>query len=195
MFADYPRFVRSAKAAGIAVFLGLALTAAWFMPLGLIASAIAGSADPGAMVFAIGIGWWGAVLLALATLTTNFVNIYMSALAFKSLRPQARDATAVWLIGGVGAALGLLSNAWIEQFAGLTLLLGVDRFMSEARAITNLIGNAVATMVVARWDGALDLARARAILAGHEPAQRDEAGQTDRTGLADMPGHVSAAAD
>jgi aerobic C4-dicarboxylate transport protein len=50
--------------------------------------------------------------------------------------------------------------------AGLTLLLGVDRFMSEARAITNLIGNAVATMVVARWDGALDLARARRILDG-----------------------------
>ena len=53
--------------------------------------------------------------------------------------------------------------------AGLTLLLGVDRFMSEARAITNLIGNAVATMVVARWDGALDLERARAILDGRPP--------------------------
>jgi aerobic C4-dicarboxylate transport protein len=53
--------------------------------------------------------------------------------------------------------------------AGLTLLLGVDRFMSEARAITNLIGNAVATMVIARWDGALDLDRARRILDG-QPA-------------------------
>jgi DAACS family dicarboxylate/amino acid:cation (Na+ or H+) symporter/aerobic C4-dicarboxylate transport protein len=44
------------------------------------------------------------------------------------------------------------------------LLLGIDRFMSEARAITNLIGNGVATMVVARWEGGLDLARARAVL-------------------------------
>ena len=50
--------------------------------------------------------------------------------------------------------------------AGLTLLLGVDRFMSEARAITNLIGNAVATMVIAKWNGALDLDRARRILDG-----------------------------
>jgi aerobic C4-dicarboxylate transport protein len=50
--------------------------------------------------------------------------------------------------------------------AGLTLLLGVDRFMSEARAITNLIGNGVATMVVARWNGSLDLERARRILDG-----------------------------
>ena len=53
--------------------------------------------------------------------------------------------------------------------AGLTLLLGVDRFMSEARAITNLIGNAVATLVVARWEGALDMPRARLILDGGIP--------------------------
>jgi aerobic C4-dicarboxylate transport protein len=58
--------------------------------------------------------------------------------------------------------------------AGLTLLLGVDRFMSEARAITNLIGNAVATMVVAKWDGALDLARARRILDGETPVEVTE---------------------
>jgi NCS1 family nucleobase:cation symporter-1 len=123
MFADYPRYVRSARGATVAVFLGLALTALWFMPLGLIASIIAGSPDPGAMVYALGLGWWGAVLLALATLTTNFVNIYMSALAFKSLRPSVPDHAAIWIIGGVGAALGLLSNTWIEQFASMTLLL------------------------------------------------------------------------
>jgi aerobic C4-dicarboxylate transport protein len=40
--------------------------------------------------------------------------------------------------------------------AGMVLLLGVDRFMSEARAITNTIGNAVGTMAIAKWVGALD---------------------------------------
>ncbi len=40
--------------------------------------------------------------------------------------------------------------------AGLALILGVDRFMSEARALTNFIGNSVATVVVAKWEGALD---------------------------------------
>ncbi|MDF7773763.1 dicarboxylate/amino acid:cation symporter [Sphingomonas sp. AOB5] len=40
--------------------------------------------------------------------------------------------------------------------AGIALILGVDRFMSECRSLTNFIGNAVATIVVARWDGALD---------------------------------------
>jgi aerobic C4-dicarboxylate transport protein len=42
---------------------------------------------------------------------------------------------------------------------GLALLIGVDRFMSEARAITNLIGNGVATIVVAKWEGEFDPAR------------------------------------
>lgn len=41
--------------------------------------------------------------------------------------------------------------------AGLALILGVDRFMSEARALTNFVGNAVATLVVARWEGELNV--------------------------------------
>jgi aerobic C4-dicarboxylate transport protein len=48
--------------------------------------------------------------------------------------------------------------------AGMVLLLGIDRFMSEARAITNLFGNTVATIFVAWWEGTLDLAKARAVL-------------------------------
>jgi aerobic C4-dicarboxylate transport protein len=43
--------------------------------------------------------------------------------------------------------------------AGLALILGIDRFMSEARALTNLIGNGVATLVVAKWTGDLDMAK------------------------------------
>ena len=40
--------------------------------------------------------------------------------------------------------------------AGMALILGIDRFMSECRALTNFVGNAVATLVVARWEGELD---------------------------------------
>jgi len=50
--------------------------------------------------------------------------------------------------------------------AGMALILGVDRFMSECRALTNFIGNAVATIVVARWEGAADPARLRAAFRG-----------------------------
>ena len=54
--------------------------------------------------------------------------------------------------------------------AGLALLVGIDRFMSEARAITNLIGNALAAVVVARWDNALDVTRMQRILNGEQMA-------------------------
>ncbi len=52
--------------------------------------------------------------------------------------------------------------------AGLTLLLGIDRFMSEARALTNFLGNAVAAIVVSRWEGELDGKRAAELL-GRKP--------------------------
>ncbi|WP_028008793.1 dicarboxylate/amino acid:cation symporter [Solimonas flava] len=50
--------------------------------------------------------------------------------------------------------------------AGLALILGIDRFMSEARAITNIIGNGVATIVVSRWERELDVAQLRRELDG-----------------------------
>ncbi|MEH3038075.1 MAG: dicarboxylate/amino acid:cation symporter [Sphingomonas adhaesiva] len=50
--------------------------------------------------------------------------------------------------------------------AGMALILGVDRFMSECRSLTNFIGNAVATVVVSRWEGKLDRAQFDAALAG-----------------------------
>ncbi|TVZ75169.1 dicarboxylate/amino acid:cation symporter [Rhizobium mongolense] len=55
--------------------------------------------------------------------------------------------------------------------AGMALILGIDRFMSECRAITNIIGNAIATLVVAKWEGELDRAQLSAALAGEVPIE------------------------
>ena len=52
-----------------------------------------------------------------------------------------------------------LASVGTIPVASIALILGVDRFMSEARALTNLIGNGVATVVVAKWEGALDVDR------------------------------------
>jgi aerobic C4-dicarboxylate transport protein len=54
--------------------------------------------------------------------------------------------------------------------AGVALIFGIDRFMSEARALTNLIGNAVATIVVGKWCRQVDEPRLRAQL---EPASAE----------------------
>ena len=56
--------------------------------------------------------------------------------------------------------------------AGLALILGVDRFMSEARSLTNFVGNGVATIVVARWEGELDRTALTRELAGATADQR-----------------------
>lgn len=66
----------------------------------------------------------------------------------------------------LAATLATMDNIPV---AGMVLLLGVDRFMSEARAITNTIGNAVGTVAIARWVGALDRHRMTQVLDGQVP--------------------------
>ena len=84
---------------------------------------------------------------------------------------QQLTLLAVLLVTSKGAAgvtgsgfivLGAtLSSVGTLPVAGLALLLGIDRFMSEARALTNVIGNGVATLVVAKWTGELDVVTMR----------------------------------
>jgi aerobic C4-dicarboxylate transport protein len=64
------------------------------------------------------------------------------------------------------ALVGTLSVVPTIPVAGMALILGVDRFMSEARALVNVIGNGVATLVISRTEGELDLARVNAVLDG-----------------------------
>ncbi len=89
--------------------------------------------------------------------------------------PEQLGLLGVLLLTSKGAA-GVTGSGFIVLAAtlaatgkidvrGMVLILGVDRFMSEARAITNFIGNAVATLVVAKWDDAFDPTKAGEILA------------------------------
>ena len=66
--------------------------------------------------------------------------------------------------GGFVTLSATLSSVGTVPVSGLTLLLGIDRFMSEARAITNLIGNGVAVAVIACWENAIDRERAKTVL-------------------------------
>lgn len=76
----------------------------------------------------------------------------------------SKGAAGVTGSGFVTLAATLASVGKIPV-AGLALILGIDRFMSEARALTNLVGNAVATIVVARWEGELDREKLNEVLA------------------------------
>ena len=102
-----------------------------------------------------------AVFVAQATDTPLSMKSELGLLAVLLL--TSKGAAAVTGGGFVTLAATLQSTGAVPV-AGLSLLLGVDRFMSEARALTNLVGNAVATIVVAKWEGALDVDRLRQTL-------------------------------
>ena len=71
-------------------------------------------------------------------------------------------------VAGAGfiALAATLSSTDVLPLAGLTLLLGVDRFMNEARAVTNTIGNALAVVIVDKLEGTLDFSTFRSALDG-----------------------------
>ncbi|GAA2993275.1 C4-dicarboxylate transporter DctA [Streptomyces lactacystinicus] len=75
--------------------------------------------------------------------------------------------------GVTGAGLATLAGGLQSHkpalVDGVGLIVGIDRFMSEARALTNFAGNAVATVLIGHWTGELDAARARQVLAGELP--------------------------
>jgi aerobic C4-dicarboxylate transport protein len=119
------------------------------------------------------------IYLTLATLfiaqaTNTHVTLTQELEILAVLLLTSKGAAAV-TGGGFITLAATLSAVGNIPVAGLALLLGIDRFMSEARAITNLIGNGVATVVVSRWEGELDVERARGILAGVEEVEEEEA--------------------
>jgi aerobic C4-dicarboxylate transport protein len=84
-------------------------------------------------------------------------QLLMMAIAIISSKGAAGVAGSGFIV--LAATLSVLPTVPV---AGMALILGVDRFMSECRSLTNFIGNAVATIVVARWEGGVDPARLRA---------------------------------
>jgi aerobic C4-dicarboxylate transport protein len=97
-----------------------------------------------------------AIFLAQATNTE--LSIWQELGIIGILLLTSKGAAGVTGSGFIVLAATLASVGTIPV-ASIALILGIDRFMSEARALTNLIGNGLATVVVAKWEGALDEAR------------------------------------
>ncbi len=119
-------------------------------------------------------------------------NIYMSLAALFIAQATNTPLTmgdqlllmAVAILSSKGAA-GVTGSGFIVlaatlsvvptvPVAGMALILGVDRFMSECRALTNFVGNAVAAIVVARWEKAVDMKRLNAAFRGEGGDLTDE---------------------
>jgi aerobic C4-dicarboxylate transport protein len=78
---------------------------------------------------------------------------------------------------GLATLAGGLSSHRPELLDGVGLIVGIDRFMSEARAVTNFSGNAIATVLIAHWTRELDREQLGAVLSGERPF--DEATMVD----------------
>ncbi|WP_406691241.1 C4-dicarboxylate transporter DctA [Saccharopolyspora sp. ID03-671] len=90
--------------------------------------------------------------------------------------------------GGFIALTATLSTVGTVPAAGIMLIFGIDKFMSECRALVNFYGNAVATLAIAKWDRNLDLDRARQVLADPGSAERSAA-MPDNTAEPTAPAH------
>jgi len=112
-----------------------------------------------------------AVFIAQATNTPMTFGQELTLLAVLLL--TSKGAAGVTGSGFIVLA-ATLSAVGHVPVAGLALILGIDRFMSEARALTNLIGNGVATVVVAKWTGDLDTERMRRTLDGETAEEAEE---------------------
>ena len=130
----------------------------------------------------------GLVVPAGYSFNLDGTNIYMSLAALFIAQATNTHLTfgqelllmAVAILSSKGAA-GVTGSGFIVlaatlsvvptiPVAGMALILGVDRFMSECRSLTNFIGNAVACVVVTIWEGRLDRAEFDAALAGTMPS-------------------------
>ena len=112
-----------------------------------------------------------AVFVAQATNTPMTLGQQLTLLAVLLL--TSKGAAGVTGSGFIVLA-ATLSAVGHVPVAGLALILGIDRFMSEARALTNLIGNGVATVVVGKWCGELDEQRMHKVLNQETDAEGEE---------------------
>jgi aerobic C4-dicarboxylate transport protein len=111
-----------------------------------------------------------AIFIAQATNTPLSFSQQMGVLAVLLLTSKGAAAVPG---GGFVTLAATLSAMPTIPVAGLALIVGIDRFMSECRTITNLIGNGVGTVAIAGWDGALDRTRMTRILNGELAAEAD----------------------
>jgi aerobic C4-dicarboxylate transport protein len=112
-----------------------------------------------------------AVFVAQATNTPLTIGQTITILAVLML--TSKGAAGVTGSGFVTLAATFTAIPTIPV-AGLALILGIDRFMSEARALTNLVGNGVATVVVSRWENELDVAKMTRVLNNESEVEADE---------------------
>jgi aerobic C4-dicarboxylate transport protein len=120
-----------------------------------------------------------AVYIAQATNTDLSIGQQIGLLAVMLLTSKGAAGVAG---GGFIALTATLSTLGTIPAIGIMLVFGIDKFMSECRALVNFVGNAVATLFIAKWNKELDVDRARKVFAGHDVPPLEEAADEAQAG-------------
>ena len=123
-----------------------------------------------------------ALYLAQATDTPLSITQQLGLLAVMLLTSKGAAGVAG---GGFIALTATLSTLGTVPVAAIMLIFGIDKFMSECRALVNFYGNAVATLVVAKWNKTLDVDQARRVLAAHTAPELSSTEDDTTTAVAD----------
>ncbi len=121
-------------------------------------------------------------LLFIAQATNTHLSLRQEIFMLFVLMLNSKGAATV-TGGGLITLAATLSALGTVPVAGIALLLGVDRFLSEMRSVTNTIGNGVATIVISRWEGQFDSERADAVLKGLQTAVEDDVTLREHAGV------------
>jgi aerobic C4-dicarboxylate transport protein len=108
----------------------------------------------------------------IAQATNTDLSFYQQLSLLGVLMLTSKGAAAV-PGGGLVTLASTLSTVDTLPVAGIALLVGVDLFMSEIRSVTNLIGNGVATIVISKWEKALDIKKVQRVLDGETEEEAD----------------------
>lgn len=120
----------------------------------------------------------------IAQATNTELTLYQQLSLMGVLMLTSKGAAAV-PGGGFVTLASTLSTVDTLPVAGLALLVGVDLFMSEIRSVTNLIGNGIATIVISKWEKALDFVKARQVLDAETEEEADEPEEVSAEGMDD----------
>jgi NCS1 family nucleobase:cation symporter-1 len=153
MFADYTRYQRRESGATLAVLVGLTSSSIWLMLVGAGAARLGGGSDPTALVLGLGAPPVALLIIGLSTITTNFVNLYLSALALRTLLPSAPRGGSVLLIGAIGTGLGLITDDLLGRYADFMGLIATALLPIVAIALVHFFGVGGRVEPRAAWGG------------------------------------------
>ncbi|SHI83954.1 putative hydroxymethylpyrimidine transporter CytX [Clostridium cavendishii DSM 21758] len=108
LIADYTRFAKNEKSAGVGSFLGYFIGSAWMFIIGLASAIISQNSDPSAIMLAVNLGVTALLIVVLSTVTTTFMDVYSAGISFRNITKKLDEKTIGLIMAGIGTVLAIV---------------------------------------------------------------------------------------